>query len=100
MQEFEISVRGREGAVNEIPYSSNESDSNAPLDAALVDERSSAEDRRIGQVIDGKYHVLRRLACGGMGSVYEARHTVVGRHVALKFLHEQYAQRRCMVQRF
>ena len=57
-------------------------------------------DRRIGQVVDGKYHVLRRLACGGMGSVYEARHTVVGRHFALKFLHEQYAQRSCMVQRF
>lgn len=57
-------------------------------------------DRRIGQVIDGKYHVLRRLACGGMGSVYEARHAVVGRHFALKFLHEQYANKSCMVQRF
>src|SRR4249920_2729514 len=57
-------------------------------------------DRRIGQLVDGKYFILRRLACGGMGSVYEARHTVVGRHFALKFLHEQYAQRSCMVQRF
>jgi serine/threonine-protein kinase len=35
-----------------------------------------------------------------MGSVYEARHSVVGRHFALKFLHEQYAQRSSMVQRF
>ncbi|HTV17242.1 MAG TPA: serine/threonine-protein kinase [Polyangiaceae bacterium] len=100
MQEFEISLRGREGAVNEMPYSGDDSEANAPQEAALADERNSAEDRRIGQVIDGKYHVLRRLACGGMGSVYEARHTVVGRHVALKFLHEQYAQRSCMVQRF
>ena len=58
------------------------------------------DDRRIGQVVDGKYHILRRLACGGMGSVYEARHTVVGRHFAVKFLHDQYAQRSCMVQRF
>jgi serine/threonine protein kinase len=57
-------------------------------------------DRRIGQLVDGKYFILRRLACGGMGSVYEARHTVVGRHFALKFLHEQYAQRSSMVQRF
>jgi serine/threonine protein kinase len=57
-------------------------------------------DRRIGQVIDGKYHILRRLACGGMGSVYEARHAVVGRHFAVKFLHEQYANQSCMVQRF
>ena len=57
-------------------------------------------DRRIGQLVDGKYFILRRLACGGMGSVYEARHSVVGRHFALKFLHEQYAQRSSMVQRF
>jgi serine/threonine protein kinase len=58
------------------------------------------DDRRIGQVIDGKYRILRRLACGGMGSVYEALHVVVGRHFALKFLHEHYAQQSCMVQRF
>jgi serine/threonine protein kinase len=102
MQEFEISLHGREGvAVSEARYpSSSDSDASAPPDVARADERGPGEDRRIGQVVDGKYHVLRRLACGGMGSVYEARHTVVGRHVALKFLHEQYAQRSCMVQRF
>ncbi len=66
-----------------------------------ADEASDPKtDRRIGQLVDGKYFILRRLACGGMGSVYEARHTVVGRHFALKFLHEQYAQRSTMVQRF
>jgi len=71
-----------------------------PIASAASSGSQRGDDRRIGQVIDGKYHVLRRLACGGMGSVYEARHTVVGRHFALKFLHEQYAQRSCMVQRF
>lgn len=66
-----------------------------------ADEASDPKtDRRIGQLVDGKYFILRRLACGGMGSVYEARHSVVGRHFALKFLHEQYAQRSSMVQRF
>jgi serine/threonine-protein kinase len=101
MQEFEISLHEREGAaVSEAPYSAGGSEPSAPFDASHAEERSVGEDRRIGQIIDGKYHVLRRLACGGMGSVYEARHTVVGRHVALKFLHEQYAQRSCMVQRF
>jgi serine/threonine-protein kinase len=71
-----------------------------PTGGAANSSSQRSDDRRIGQVIDGKYHVLRRLACGGMGSVYEARHTVVGRHFAIKFLHEQYAQRSCMVQRF
>jgi serine/threonine protein kinase len=74
-----------------------------PEPAAVPDADGSSDprtDRRIGQLVDGKYLILRRLACGGMGSVYEARHTVVGRHFALKFLHDQYAQRSSMVQRF
>lgn len=66
----------------------------------VIRPEPEADDRRIGQLVDGKYQILRRLACGGMGSVYEARHTVVGRHFALKFLHEHYAQKSCMVQRF
>jgi len=69
-------------------------------DPHAEDASEQRPDRRIGQLVDGKYFILRRLACGGMGSVYEARHSVVGRHFALKFLHEQYAQRSSMVQRF
>jgi serine/threonine protein kinase len=76
----------------------------APPEPAPVpypdDSPDPKPDRRIGQLVGGKYFILRRLACGGMGSVYEARHTVVGRHFALKFLHDQYAQRSSMVQRF
>jgi len=72
-----------------------------PSAVPYADESADPKtDRRIGQLVDGKYFILRRLACGGMGSVYEARHVVVGRHFALKFLHEQYAQRSSMVQRF
>jgi len=76
----------------------------APPEPAPVpftdDSPDPKPDRRIGQLVGDKYFILRRLACGGMGSVYEARHTVVGRHFALKFLHDQYAQRSSMVQRF
>jgi serine/threonine protein kinase len=103
MQGFEISFTESEGAAALEPTPPSNEDELAPSVSARPLEGPAAtagEDRRIGQVVDGKYHVLRRLACGGMGSVYEARHTVVGRHVALKFLHEQYAQRSSMVQRF
>jgi serine/threonine-protein kinase len=41
---------------------------------------------RIGTLIDEKYAVVRMLAEGGMGVVFEATHTWTGRRVALKLL--------------
>ncbi|MGC4095307.1 MAG: serine/threonine-protein kinase [Polyangiaceae bacterium] len=48
-------------------------------------------DERLGSVVGGKYRLLRRLGEGGMGEVYEAQHTVVGRRFAVKFLHQHLA---------
>lgn len=41
--------------------------------------------RMIGEVI-GNYRVTARLGVGETGTVYRAEHTVIGRHVAIKFL--------------
>jgi serine/threonine protein kinase len=50
------------------------------------DEVASSAVLRQGQVVAGKYRIERLLGRGGMGEVYEARHTVVGRRFAIKFL--------------
>jgi serine/threonine-protein kinase len=44
-----------------------------------------------GDVFGGKYRIVRQLGEGGMGTVWEGRHTVIGRRVAIKLLHESLA---------
>ena len=61
---------------------------------------SERSDRRSGEVVGGKYRIGRFLASGGMGSVYEAQHTLVKRRFAVKFLHPDLAQRRDLLARF
>lgn len=41
----------------------------------------------IGQLIDGKYQIVRLIGEGGMGSVYEGKNTLISRRVAIKVLH-------------
>jgi serine/threonine-protein kinase len=53
-----------------------------------------------GDLVDGKYRIVRLIGEGGMGVVYEARHEHLGTSVALKFLHPDLAQRPVLVARF
>jgi serine/threonine protein kinase len=55
---------------------------------------------QVGQLINNKYRLTRLLGDGGMGSVFEAQHEVLGKAVALKFLHPELARRQGLVQRF
>jgi len=55
---------------------------------------------QLGQVISGKYRLLRLLGDGGMGSVYEAHHEVLGARVAIKVLHQDLAGKPELVDRF
>ena len=57
-------------------------------------------DDYIGQVLDGRYRVERLLGAGGMGSVYEGRHAIVGKRVAIKMLHAEFAANEEVLKRF
>jgi serine/threonine-protein kinase len=42
-------------------------------------------------LVAGKYELLRLIGRGGMGSVWEGRHTSLGTQVAIKFIEKEYA---------
>jgi eukaryotic-like serine/threonine-protein kinase len=51
-------------------------------------------------LVDGRYRILGRVGSGGMADVWLADDTELGRRVALKILHERFAQDREFVHRF
>jgi serine/threonine-protein kinase len=46
-----------------------------------------SEDRFIGQTLPGGYHILDLISVGGMGRIYRAEQSVLGRTVAVKIIH-------------
>ena len=56
--------------------------------------------QRVGEIVGGKYRLVRYIAAGGMGAVYQALHTVVGRRFAIKLLHPELALQRESLARF
>src|SRR5450432_3717363 len=53
-----------------------------------------------GDIIGGKYRIVRVIGDGGMGTVYEAHHEFLETQVALKFLHSELAKRPGLGSRF
>jgi len=53
-----------------------------------------------GDIIDGKYRIIRLIGEGGMGAVYEGENTRIHRRVAIKILHSGIAEQAEAVARF
>jgi serine/threonine-protein kinase len=64
--------------------------------AALLESR----ERASGQIVRGKYRIVRKLGQGGMGEVYLAEHLLLGGQLALKFLASELSRNPQFIKRF
>src|SRR6187200_2977384 len=71
-------------------------DAPAPASSAPPELRV---DPLVGTVLAERYEIVRRIGEGGMGAVYEARHTVIGKRVAVKVLLEKFLEKPELVAR-
>ena len=55
---------------------------------------------RVGELLADKYRIVRFIGEGGMGTVYEAHHVMVGRRFAVKFLHSELVKHDEILERF
>lgn len=59
-----------------------------------------ADDPKVGQLLLGRYRIIKRLGEGGMGAVYEGKHELIGKRLAIKCLHPQFMSNEEVVERF
>lgn len=74
-----------------------------PRDATELVDADASEDRDelVGQTLSQTYTLLRVIGEGGMGRVYEARHTRIGsKRFAIKMLHPEFARQPEVLTRF
>jgi serine/threonine-protein kinase len=63
-------------------------------------DRARAREALIGRTVAGRYVVRALLGAGGMGAVYEAEHTGLGKPVAIKFVDSEFVSDEHVVARF
>ncbi len=70
------------------------------MSRSIAQPTASGSRGRTLVTLDGRYHVLERVAAGGMGEVFRAHDAVLAREVAVKVLHRSLSGDQGFVERF
>jgi serine/threonine protein kinase len=68
--------------------------------ATIRKMKESEYDRLIGETLDGRYLVQRKIGEGGMGVVFAVKHAVIERPLAIKVLKQNVMRDNATIQRF
>ena len=64
----------------------------APAPAPASAPAAAKFDALVGTTLAERYEIIRRIGEGGMGAVYEAKHSIIGKRVAIKVLLEKFLE--------
>jgi serine/threonine protein kinase len=87
-------------APRELRALSASEDPAAALASMRAGKGESEYDRLVGQTLDGRYFVERKIGEGGMGVVFSARHAVIERPLAIKVLKREVMRDTATIKRF
>ncbi len=63
-------------------------------------KKGNEYDRLVGETLDGRYYVEKKIGEGGMGVVFAARHAVIERPLAIKVLKREVMRDTATIKRF
>jgi hypothetical protein len=86
--------------VSQIRAVSASEDAASALAAFRAHVKESDYDKLVGETLDGRYLVERKIGEGGMGVVFSARHAVIERPLAIKVLKREVMRDTATIKRF
>jgi serine/threonine protein kinase len=95
-QEFEQSERISRAGDSTVGPSQNKQ----PTPQEIQEARDQIMNAYIGQTLDNQYEIISRIGQGGMSVVYQARHVVLKKKVAIKMMLPHLVTQPSSIQRF